>query len=140
MSPKHSSGQTEREPDGRTPALEWISAALGLLITLAILAFIGWQALAGPDEVPPAIEVTVRQVVPLPGGYVVEVVARNVSPSTAANVQIEGRLERQGQTVATSRATLDYVPGHSERQGGLFFEEDPRAHDLGLRALGYARP
>jgi uncharacterized protein (TIGR02588 family) len=64
----------------------------------------------------------------------------NLSPSTAAVVEVEGVLSRDGREVATSSMTLDYVPGHSERQGGLFFAQDPGAYDLELRALGYAEP
>ena len=38
----------------------------------------------------------------------------------------------------TARLTLDYLPGHSEEEGGL--GADPRGRPLRLRALGYARP
>ena len=132
--------QNEKDGENRTPLLEWISAAVGLLITLGMLGFIGWQAWTGADEVPPMIEVSVRRITAVPGGHVVEVTAKNLSPATAAAVVIEGELRDGQRVIATSEATLSYVPGHSERQGGLFFEEDPRAHDLELRALGYARP
>ena len=40
-----------------------------------------------------------------------------------------GRAEGSGETsVETSSLTFDYVPGHAERKGGLFFTEDPRRH------------
>ena len=38
------------------------------------------------------------------------------------------------------RARIDYVPGHSVRQGGLFFTRDPRTGHLSLRARGYSAP
>ena len=43
-------------------------------------------------------------------------------------------------TIETSDITFDYVPGHAERKGGLFFRQDPRMHKLELRALGYQTP
>lgn len=133
-------GRRGGQQDGGTPVLEWISAAVGLVLTLTMVGFIGWQAWTSTGREPPAIEVQVRQILPQADGWVVEIAAVNRSPATAAAVQIEGRLTDGPDVVATSQATLDYVPGHSERAGGLFFREDPRAHALDLRALGYARP
>ena len=67
-------------------------------------------------------------------GWVVEFEARNLSPVTAAQVTIEGRLA-DGETAT---ATIDYVPGRSARRGGLFFSREPRGAEL--RALGYQDP
>jgi len=122
------------------PALEWIASAVGLALMLAIIGFIGWEAYQGTEDEPPMIEVRVEKVLSVGGGWVVEFAAVNRSPSTAAAVQVEGTLNRDGREVATSQTTLDYVPGRSERAGGLFFDEDPSAHELSLRALGYAEP
>ncbi len=127
----------------RIPLLEWIASSIGLLLALAITGFIGWQAYRGAgtgNEPPPAIEVRAERIVAAGGGWVVEFVAVNRSPSTAAAVLIDGRLSRGGRELASSQVSLDYVPGHSERRGGLFFTEDPQTHAVALRALGYARP
>jgi uncharacterized protein (TIGR02588 family) len=35
---------------------------------------------------------------------------------------------------------IAYVPGESVRRAGLFFKNDPRKHELRVRALGYADP
>jgi len=122
------------------PVLEWVASAVGLALMLAIIGFIGWKAYQGTGDEPPMIEVRSERIVAAGGGWIVEFVAVNRSPSTAAAVQIEGKLSRDDREVATSQTTLDYVPGRSERGGGLFFEEDPRAHQLSLRALGYTEP
>jgi uncharacterized protein (TIGR02588 family) len=134
-----STAQDTRKQDG-TPVLEWISAAIGLVLTLAMLGFIAWQAGKRTGEEPPAIKVHVQQILSAGDGYVVEFAARNLSPATAAAVQIEGELVEGERVIATSQVTLDYVPGNSERRGGLFFRENPRAYDLEIRALGYAKP
>ena len=39
-----------------------------------------------------------------------------------------------------ARELFDYGPGHSARQGGLFFTRDPRTGHLSLRARGYSAP
>ena len=122
------------------PLLEWVAAAIGLLLTLGIIGFIGWQAITGPDEAPPQISVEAGPLTPYGAGYVVEFIARNRSSTTASAVEIEGKLMDGSTEKATSSATLSYVPGHSERRGGLFFSEDPRRYRLELRPLGYSRP
>ena len=122
------------------PALEWIASAIGLVLTLAILGSISWEAATGNGAEPPAIEVTVERVTPVAAGYVVEVRARNRASATAAAVQIEGELDTGAAEPVTSSATIDYVPGESDRRAGLFFTDDPRAHKLEVRALGYAKP
>ena len=123
-----------------TPALEWIAAAVGLLLTLAILGAMAWEAWAGGDDQPPAIEIRVERIVPAGSGYVVETVLDNRSPSTAAAVELEGELTRSDGTKATSSATIDYVPGASVRRAGLVFRDDPRRGRLEIRVLGYSEP
>lgn len=85
------------------------------------------------------IVVEAGKVTPFPGGWVVEVKAHNLSPRTAAAVQVEGTLRRGGSETKAS-ATLDYIPGNSTRQGGLFLPEDPRSGTFEVRATGFARP
>jgi uncharacterized protein (TIGR02588 family) len=122
------------------PLGEWIAGAIGLLLSLGILGYIGWQALTVPEEVPPLLLVQADGVSSSGSGYLVQFTARNRSPTTASTVQVEGSLNRGGSRAATATTTLDYVPGYSERSGGLYFEQDPRTHELKLRATGYVQP
>lgn len=122
------------------PLLEWSAALVGLIITLGLVGFIGWEALKAPDERPPAIEVAAERVSQVAGGHVVEIVAINRGPATAAAVQVEGILRGVAAEPVRSEMIFDYVPGHSRQRGGLFFREDPRLGQLELRAVGYARP
>ena len=124
----------------RAPLLEWISAGIGLVLTLGIMAVIGREALRGEIHEPPAIEVVMTGVHRAGSGFVVEVKAINRSGGTAAAVEVEGVLKDGETEVETAGLTFDYVPGHAERRGGLFFTEDPSRHTLELRALGYQRP
>lgn len=130
----------DRGKTAREPLLEWVSAGIGLVLTLAIVALIGREALNGETAQPPAIEVVAGRVTPIQAGFVVEVTALNRSGGTAAGVEVEGALMSGTDEVETSGLTFDYVPGHAQRRGGLFFTQDPRRHRLQLRALGYQAP
>ena len=124
----------------RTPLLEWIAAAVGLLFLLGVLVAIGHDALSGASQAPPAIEIERGAVVRTANGFVLSFTARNRSGGTAAALEVEAKLDDgQGRT-ETSTATLDYVPGHGAAEGGVYFRSDPRAGRLTLRALGYQRP
>lgn len=116
------------------PLLEWIASAIGLLLTLGVTAVIARDAFNGSADMTPDIAVAVTRVQPAQGGFVLEFEARNLSPATAAQVSIEGKLP-DGETAT---ATIDYVPGRSARRGGLFFAHDPRGAEV--RALGYQDP
>jgi uncharacterized protein (TIGR02588 family) len=55
-------------------------------------------------------------------------------------VRIRGELRREAHVVEENVAVLSYVPDGGRQEGGLFFERDPRVHDLKLRATGYEKP
>ena len=120
--------------------LEVVSALVGLILTLGILAIIGWHAFTGVEAAPPAISVSPTRIVKSDAGYVVEVVARNHSEATGAQVMLEGELKQSGQTVETSQAAISYVPGYSERRAGLLFTKDPRRFELSVRVTGFENP
>ena len=121
-------------------AIEWIAGALGLVLTVALLGFIGWRALTGEEHSPPELELRVERVVRAGDAYVAQFVAHNRSPQTAEGVGIEGELSVATGEPERSTATFDYIPGGSSVRGGLYFSSDPGAGSLRLRALGYTRP
>jgi uncharacterized protein (TIGR02588 family) len=100
---------------------------------------VAWDALTTSDR-PPAVIVETDRITPFEDGFSLEVRIRNVSRVAAAQVEIEGELTRSGNTVETARTVIAYVPGESVRRAGLFFKNDPRNHELRVRALGYADP
>lgn len=116
------------------PALEWVAAAFGLLVVLAILTVLATEAFRSGDQDTPHLSARIEAVIRVPGGYVAQVVVANGSGQTAASVHVEGKL---GDEVAT--ATIDYVPGHSEGKGGLLFKADPRG-GAQVTVLGYELP
>lgn len=119
--------------------LEWISAAIGAAITLAMIGLIVMKAL-GPAAPAPLISIKPVSVVHERAGYVVKVEVTNRSGVTAAALNLQGELMRGGEAVETSNATLSYLPGESTRRAGLIFARDPRRFELELRATGYEVP
>ena len=137
--PSKSFDERRKEQSG-PPLLEWTSAAVGAVLAIGILVFIAIEALDSSATKPPLLEVRPTAVAGAGGFYVVEVTVANRSGQTAAAVEIEGELMQGGNPVETSNATVSYVPGHSERNAGLIFSRDPRAHQLQVRATGYEQP
>jgi uncharacterized protein (TIGR02588 family) len=126
----------ERE---RPPLAEWITGGLGLLLALGTVGTILYEGLFVAGA-PPELEVAVERVQRIGNGWLVEFEATNRGGSTAAQVKVEGRLMRGQEEVEAAEAVLDYVPANSERKGGLFFDQDPGALALDLRAVGYSDP
>lgn len=124
----------------RYPLLEWVSAAIGLVIAAVMFGLLIYEALVQRPGVPPLIEVEPSALVKAGNQYVLELKVRNVARRTASAVQVEGVLKTGGEKVETSTATLDYVPGESRRNAALIFTNDPRNYRLALRVTGFSRP
>ncbi len=120
-------------------AWEWVFGAVGLLLIVAAIGYLIYAAVTTPGG-PPEIELEAGSVERSGPGYLLIVTVGNTGDSTAASLEIEGRLLQDGEVVETSTATIDYVPRLSERTIGLFFTADPAAHEIQLRPLGYAAP
>lgn len=140
MKQEHGTSDTDsKAPRPQVPWLEWVASGIGLMMVIGIFSAIGWQAFDSAGT-PPAITVEVETVAPVEGGYRVLFRARNSTGEAAAQVEIEGRVTTAGAGDETSRAVLDYIPGHSTRRGGLFFTHDPQTGKLAVRATGFAEP
>ena len=122
------------------PVLEWISAAIGGLLTAATLAVVASQIPGNDEETAPDLQVEVTGVARAASGHLVRLVVSNRQKKTAAGVEIEGRLERGGEVAETSRVTFDYVASGSAARGGLWFKRDPALYTLTVLAIGYRDP
>ena len=113
---------------------------LGALLVLGSIAYLTSQALLQSAS-PPDVRLVAEEVVGLRNGYLVRLRAINEGRTTASQLTLEGELiDPGGMAFETSDTTLDYLPGRSEREGGLFFRRDPRGFELRLRAKGYVKP
>jgi uncharacterized protein (TIGR02588 family) len=129
----------EREKIREAPLWMWGIALLGLALVLGSIAFTLYEAAAG-DSSPPDVTLRVDSILPTRNGFLVEFRAVNEGGSTAEGLTVEGELRSGAGSVETSDTTIEYVPPHSERKGGLFFTSDPRQHELRLRAKGFEQP
>ena len=121
------------------PLWMWGIAVLGLVLVLGSIGFMLYEAAAG-DSSPPDVTVRVDSIRPTQNGFLIEFRAINEGGTTAQGLTVEGELRSGTDSVETSDTTIEYVPSHSERAGGLFFKSDPRQYQLQLRAKGYERP
>lgn len=119
---------------------ERVAAGLGALLVAGALAYMVQYGLTHPSSEPPDLSIVHAGTVRTVGGYLVQFRARNDGSATAADVIVGGSLDADGVTLEASEARLDYLPPHSEREGGLLFSLDPTRHELRLRVKGYARP
>ena len=121
------------------PLWMWGIAFLGLALVLGSIGFMLYEAAAG-DSSPPDVTVRVDSILPTRNGFLVKFRAVNEGGSTAEGLTVEGELRSGGEGLETSDTTIEFVPSHSEREGGLYFTLDPRQHELRLRAKGYEKP
>ena len=121
------------------PLWMWGIALLGLVLVLGSIVFMLYEAAAG-DSSPPDVTVRADSIRPTRNGFLVEFRAINEGGSTAEGLTVEGELRDGTESVETSNTIIEYVPSHSEREGGLFFTSDPRQYELRLRAKGYEKP
>jgi uncharacterized protein (TIGR02588 family) len=122
-----------------TSLLEWFAAALGGAILAGMIGYMVFFGLTNPGT-PPTIVLTAGPIAQAGSSYRVEFTARNDGYMTAAGFEIRGVLRQGGAIVEESHAVIDYVPGQSERKGGLFFTRDPRQGALELYSGGYSDP
>jgi uncharacterized protein (TIGR02588 family) len=121
------------------PLLERIVALVGLILVSGSIGFLVYQAITRNSS-PPDVTLNISSITTISNGYLVKFQAMNKGDSTAKGLIVEGQLKDGNEEIETSEATLDYLPSHSEREGGLFFTKDPRQFELRLRALGYEQP
>lgn len=133
---KGSEQQSER--DQISPA-EWAVAVFGALIVIALIGFLVYDALRD-ENLPPLLETSIESIEPSGDAYLVEFLVQNSGDATAAGVTIEAELRDGSAALETHTTTLDYVPAHSRRAGGVLFARDPAAFDLEVRATGYQNP
>lgn len=110
-----------------------------MILVAGAIGFLIYEALKG-DAAPPKLSVSVESVTTVDNGYLVKFRVKNMGDQTAAAVKIAGELKSADQSVETSDVTLTYVPSHSEREGGLFFSQNPSQYRLEVRSKGYEKP
>ncbi len=108
----------------------WIEWVTGAICTLLVAALLGWILYDiyryEPDDA--RFEIAVTDVNGEPGQYRVKFDIRNLSMTTAAQVQVRGDLQQDGGTQETRDS------------GTLFFRNDPAGGRLIINVAGYTEP
>jgi uncharacterized protein (TIGR02588 family) len=127
----------EKEPPS---LLEWIFAAVGLLVITSAVGFLIYRG-ATKGNAPPAIKIEVESVSQSGENYLVSFRALNSGDTTVAELTIEGELKNgAGTGIETSDIKMTYLPAQSMRRGGLFFTRNPNEYQLQIRAKGFEQP
>jgi uncharacterized protein (TIGR02588 family) len=106
-------------------------AAVGGLVTLAVIAVVLWEALQPPS--PPVLHARIVEVRPTAHGFLAEVEVLNDGADTAAAVDVLGQLND-----ASATATVDYVPGRGRATVWLRFDRDPGLAKVDI--VGWSEP
>lgn len=118
---------------------EWLVAAIGLLLVLASLGYLGWHGLIEKAD-PPRPEVRVLDVQAQEGRFLVRVRVHNRGRATAAKLRVTAQLRRGDQVVEDRDVEFDYLPGESSREAGIFFELDPRRFEMVVTPASFQQP
>ena len=115
------------EDQGETPPLlEWIASAIGLLLILRSLAVIARDAFNGSAGMTPDDRGRGRPASSRARAGFMRRDSRRATCRRSPPPQVDDRRQAVRGRSRPARATIDYVPGHSARRGGLFFAQDPR--------------
>ncbi|GAA4737789.1 hypothetical protein GCM10023328_18080 [Modestobacter marinus] len=125
--------------DRDTSRNEYLLGAVGALVILLVLAFLGYQAVVVRDGVP-RLEVTAAVAERVGEGWVVPVEVVNEGGQTVEQVHVTGVLSRDGEEVQQATATFAYLAPSSEQSGALLFSEDPTDGTLEIRPAAYTLP
>ena len=120
------------------PLWEKLAGVLGFCLLAGSIAFLIWKATT-EKHVPPQIDFAVQAIDETTPGYHVQVEVYNRGSESVAGLFIRGQLQTADGAEEVN-AEIDYVPSNSRRDIGLFFNSDPRAGSLELKALGYQKP
>ena len=114
------------------PVLQWAMAAIGGLVTLAVIGVVAWEA--QQPAAPPVLRARMVAVTPSAGGYLAEIEVSNTGRDTAAAVDVVGTLEG----ASPSTVTLDYVPAQGRAKAWLHFDRDAARASLAI--VGWSEP
>ena len=121
------------------PFWEWVVAGVGLVLLLASLAYLTYEALMH-EPTPPAPVVEALGSERQGERWLVKFRVTNRGTLTAERLKVAGALRQQGAVVEESDTEFDFLPGRSSREGGLFFARDPAGLQLELAARSYQQP
>lgn len=139
---RHVSDEAYGEPRAESASVSWvawIASGIGLLLFLGSVGVLGYEGLFRGNG-RPVIALSVEDLSHDGHRWHARIRAENTGGTTGARVRVMGQLMSGTTVVEMGEAEFDYIPAGSTVQGGLYFDRDPKAHELRLRVLGYAEP
>ncbi len=128
-----------RSPRNDTPLLEWLLGGVGLLLLVAALSYLAYEGLTN-DDGPGEIVVSTLEIIETQGAYIVRFQVRNEGSQTLADFHLSARLLDGDAEIEVADATIDYLPGRSAREAGVYLRNDPRRYRLEIRPEGFQNP
>lgn len=120
--------------------LEWVVFAIGLVLVLATLSYLAYDAATLGDS-PPDVEVRAGEAIERRHNFIVPITLVNHGDQTAEGVVVEVVTESGGVEKERAEFTVAFLPRRSTREGWVVFKTDPRtAEQVKARVLGYEKP
>ncbi len=119
--------------------IEWATGMVSALIVVALIAWIGKDAILDRDT-SPNLTGAVVDTEKRSDGFQVRFEVRNGSSATASKVNVLGEISDGVSVLEHVQTILDYVPGHSSAKGGLVFQQDPSGKTVTIRANAFTDP
>jgi uncharacterized protein (TIGR02588 family) len=119
---------------------EWIIFSVGLVLVLATLGYLAYDA-ATITDAPPTLEARAGASLERPHNFIIPVTLINHGDQTAEGVLVEVVLESGGQEKERGEMTIAFLPRRSRREGWVAFQTDPRnVERIKARVMGYEKP
>jgi len=124
--------------ENRSGLLEKIFTILSLIAILAMTAYLAKESFGTPP--PAAFEVKVASPQLRDEFTAVEVYIKNTGEQAAKAVNIRGEIYIDQKKPLEAEATLDWLPGNSQRMVTLIFAGDQTTTSPKVQVLGYEEP
>lgn len=118
--------------------LEWTAFAVGLVLVLGTLGYLGYDGFTMDDQ-PPYLEIQLGAPLARENAFLVPVAVTNRGDQSAEDVRVEVVLAH-GQARERGELDMAFLPRGATRHGWVTFHADPRAGAMTSRVLGYERP
>lgn len=145
--------QSKRNADNHVPILEWIFAAIGLVVVLAACGLLIYKGLV-LERRQPQFKATTQHVYPAGDQYAVQAQIENTGGQTVAKLCVHAELKmsaiidaspnktsmNETSARANSEATIDFLPADSTRVATFLFDQEPDANAIQYRFKSYQEP
>lgn len=111
----------------------------GVLLLASGVSFLVYQALTHQDE-PGAVSVTVSDIRNTGTAYLVRFAVHNNGGETLSHLHLTAHLRDGDVQVESAQVFIDYLPGRSKHEGGVYLKHDPGRYTLEIVPAGYMKP